>query len=151
MEFQDAERMDEDRVRRYWDKINLVLKRSDEICTWTAIQPKDFIQDEKTKLATYKAFQEIVEACMDIIAMMCKDSKIPPRDDYTNIGLLKDRIPFEDMEQTLIEANGLINRLVHRYNSTDDLLAFESIREIVPRISKVIEGVKEWIRQTLGE
>ena len=39
---------------------------------------------EKTKLATYKAFQEIVEACMDIVAMMCKDSKIPPQDDYTN-------------------------------------------------------------------
>ena len=151
MEFQDDEKMDEDRLRRYWDKINLISKRNDEIRAWTAIHPEDFIEDEKTKLATYKAFQEIVEACMDIIAMMCKDSKIPPRDDYTNIGLLKDRIPFEDMEETLIEANGLRNRLVHRYNSTDDLLAFESIREIMPRISKVIEGVKKWIRQTLKE
>lgn len=143
--------MDEDRLRRYWDKINLISKRRNQIREWTTIRSEDFIKDEKTKLATYKAFQEIVEACMDVVAMMCKDSKIPPKDDYTNIELLKDKIPFENMEETLIEANGLRNRLVHRYNTTDDLLAFESIKEILPKISTFIEGVKKWIRQTLKE
>ncbi|MBU7011049.1 MAG: DUF86 domain-containing protein [Theionarchaea archaeon] len=143
--------MDEDRLKRYWDKINLVSKRSNEIKRWTAIQPDDFITDEKTKLATYKAFQEIVEACMDMVAMICKDSKIPPKDDYTNIDLLGNIISFKNMKKTLIEANGLRNRLVHRYNTTDDLLAFESIKEILPGISKFIEGVKKWIRQTLKE
>lgn len=143
--------MDEDRLRRYWDKINLISKRRNQIREWTAIRSEDFIKDEKTKLATYKAFQEIAEACMDIVAMMCKDSKIPPKDDYSNIELLKDKIPFENMEETLIEANGLKNRLVHRYNTADDLLVFESIKEILPRISTFIEGVKKWIRQTLKE
>ncbi|KYK33039.1 MAG: hypothetical protein AYK18_05135 [Theionarchaea archaeon DG-70] len=143
--------MDEDRLKRYWDKINLVSRRSNEIKRWTAMQPDDFITDEKTKLATYKAFQEIVEACMDMVAMICKDSKIPPKDDYTNIDLLGNIISFKNMKKTLIEANGLRNRLVHRYNTTDDLLAFESIKEILPGISKFIEGVKKWIRQTLKE
>lgn len=143
--------MDEDRLKRYWDKINLVSKRSNEIQEWTAIQPEDFIKDEKTKLASYKAFQEIVEACMDMVAMICKDSKIPPRDDYTNIDLLENIISFKNMKKTLIEANGLRNRLVHRYNTLDDLLAFESIKEILPGISKFIEGVKKWMRQTLKE
>ena len=138
--------MDEDRIRRYWDKINLISKRSDEIREWIDISPEDFVKDEKTKLATYKAFQEIVEACMDIIAMMCKDLKIPPKDDYTNIELLGNKIPFDNTEKTLIEANGLKNRLFHRYNSTDDLRAFESIREILPEILNVVKGVKKWMR-----
>lgn len=141
--------MDEDRLKRYWDKINLVSKRSTHIKEWTAISAEDFIVDEKTKLATYKAFQEIVEACMDIVAMMCKDSKIPPKDDYTNINLLKNS-HFNNME-SLIEANGLRNRLFHRYNRTDDLLAFESIKEMLPKITKFVTGVKKWIRETLKE
>jgi uncharacterized protein YutE (UPF0331/DUF86 family) len=140
--------MDEDRFKRYWDKINLISKRSAEIKEWTAISPREFITDEKTKLATYKAFQEITEACMDIVAMMCKDSKIPPRDDYTNIELLRNN--FKNMEP-LIEANGLRNRLVHRYNTTDDILAFESIKVILPGITKFIAGVKKWIRAILKE
>ena len=143
--------MDEDRLRRYCDKINLISKRNDEIQEWIDIPPEDFVKDEKTKLATYKAFQEIVEACMDIIAMMCKDSKIPPKDDYTNIELLGSKIPFNNARKILIEANGLRNRLVRRYNSTDNKRAFESIREILPGILNVVEGVKKWIRETLKE
>lgn len=143
--------MEEDRLKRYWDKVNLVSKRSDEIRKWTGIRSEDFIGDEKTKLATYKAFQEVVEASMDIVAMICKDLKIPPKDDYTNIKILKTKISFDDIEKTLIEANGLRNRIVHRYNTMDDLLAFKSMKEILPEISKFIEGVKKWIRQGLKE
>jgi len=143
--------MEEDRLKRYWDKINLVSKRSDEIRKWTGIRSEDFIDDEKTKLATYKAFQEVVEASMDVVAMICKDLKIPPKDDYTNIKILKTKISFDDTEKTLIEANGLRNRIVHRYNTMDDLLAFKSMKEILPEISKFIEGVKKWIRQGLKE
>jgi len=143
--------MEEDRLKRYWDKINLISKRSDEIRKWTGIRSEDFIGDEKTKLATYKAFQEVVEASMDVVAMICKDLKIPPKDDYTNIKILKTKISFDDIEKTLIEANGLRNRIVHRYNTMDDLLAFKSMKEILPEISKFIEGVKKWIRQGLKE
>lgn len=141
--------MDEDRLKRYWDKIDLISKRSAEINEWTAIPSKDFIADEKTKLATYKAFQEIAEACMDIVAMVLKDSRIPPKDDYTNIELLKNS-HFQNVE-LLIEANGLRNRLVHRYNATDDLLAFRSIKEVLPGITTFTAGVKKWIRETLKE
>jgi len=143
--------MEEDRLKRYWDKINLISKRSDEIRKWTGIRSEDFIGDEKTKLATYKAFQEVVETSMDVVAMICKDLKIPPKDDYTNIKILKTKISFDDIEKTLIEANGLRNRIVHRYNTMDDLLAFKSMKEILPEISKFIEGVKKWIRQGLKE
>ena len=141
--------MDKDKLKRYWDKINLISERSTQIKEWAAIPPEDFIADEKTKLATYMAFQEITGACMDIVAMMCKDSKIPPKDDYTNIDLLKSK-HFQNME-SLIEVNGLRNRLVHRYNATDDLLAFESIKGMLPGITTFTAGVKKWIRETLKE
>ncbi|MCK4310188.1 MAG: DUF86 domain-containing protein [Methanomicrobia archaeon] len=141
--------MEEDRLKRYWDKINLISRRSNEIRDWTSIRSESFIEDEKTKLATYKAFQEVVEACMDIVAMLCKDLKIPPKDDYTNIKTLKDKIFSDDTEKVLIRANGLRNRLVHRYNTMDDLLAFESIKEILPEILKFTEGVNKWMRELL--
>lgn len=137
--------MDEDRLKRYWDKINLILKRSDEITEWTTIPLTDFTADEKTKLATYKAFQEIAEACMDIVAMMCKDLRIPPKDDYANIEILKKQLSLENLE-SLTEANGLRNRLSHRYNATDDSLAFESIKEILPRIATFVRGIKKWLK-----
>ena len=87
---------------------------------------------------------------MDIVAMICKDLRIPPQDDYTNIETLKKQLSLENLE-SLTEANGLRNRLVHRYNATDDSLAFESIKEILPRIATFIRGVKKWIRETLKE
>ena len=82
----------EERAKRYRDKLNIILRRMEQINEWTDIKANEFIKDEKTKLAVYKAFQEIVESCMDIISMMCKDSKIPPKDDYTNIGEISKRI-----------------------------------------------------------
>ncbi len=52
---------------------------------------EDFFFDEKTKLACYKALQEIIEACMDIVAMIVKDINEIPKDDYTNILLLEEK------------------------------------------------------------
>ena len=71
-----------ERIKRYKDKIN-IIRRSGNINEWTeGYEAENFLRDEKTKLATYKAFQEIVESYMDIIAMACKDEEIVPKDDY---------------------------------------------------------------------
>lgn len=142
--------MDIERAKRYKDKINIILKRNDEINDWIGgYDPEDFIYDEKTKLATYKAFQEIVEASMDCIAMACRDEKIVPKDDYTNI----ESLGFIDgsVKAILIEANGLRNRLVHRYNHTDDVIAFENVKCLLPEIMEFVEVIEEWIRKKLNE
>ena len=53
--------MEIERAKRYRDKISIILKRNDEINDWIGgYDSEDFVHDEKTKLATYKAFQEIV-------------------------------------------------------------------------------------------
>jgi len=138
------------RVKRYRDKINVIVERCEEISEWTeGYEEEDFTRDEKTKLATYKAFQEVAESCMDIIAMACKDEKIVPKDDYTNI----ENVDFidESMKGVLIEANGLRNRLVHRYNQSDDLIAFVSIKELLPGIEEFVEMIEQWMRKEWGK
>jgi uncharacterized protein YutE (UPF0331/DUF86 family) len=138
------------RVKRYRDKINVIIERCEEISEWTEeFEAEKFTRDEKTKLATYKAFQEVVESCMDIIAMACKDEKIAPKDDYTNIANLD--FINESMKGVLIEANGLRNRLVHRYNQSDELIAFVSIKELLPKIEDFVGVIEQWMRKTLGE
>ncbi len=79
----------------------------------------------------YKAFQELVEASFDITAMACKDLKIIPKDDYTNIDLLfEKKIIDSSLKNALYESNGLRNRLVHRYNQLNDAMAFDSIESL---------------------
>lgn len=139
--------MDTQRRDRYKDKLELIQKRIQEIEEWTEISSEEFIHDEKTKLATYKAFQELSESCMDIIAMACKDLKILPKDDYTNIEKLSSKLKID--KKSLQETNGLRNRLIHRYNSTDDTIAFESIHELIAEINTFVEAITKWIKNSL--
>ncbi len=136
------------RARRYKDKTNIIIKRANQIEGWVQdISSDQFLEDDRTRLATYKAFQEIVEACMDIVAMMCKDLDLVPKDDYSNIENLN-RID-KNTKTSLAAANGLRNRLVHRYNQTDDRIALESINALLPELSSFVEMVELWIRERL--
>ena len=140
--------MEIERAKRYKDKTNIIMKRAHQIECWVQdISSDQFLDDDRTKLATYKAFQEIVESCMDIVAMMCKDMNLVPKDDYSNIENL-DRID-KKTKTSLAAANGLRNRLVHRYNQTDDRIALESINVLLPELSSFVEIVEIWIRERL--
>lgn len=141
--------MNLERIDRYKDKMDLIEKRIQEIEEWTDITREEFLEDERTKLAVYKAFQELAESCMDIIAMACKDMKILPKDDYINIEKLSLKIKFN--KRVLQETNGLRNRIIHRYNRTDDTIAFQSIQELIPAINVFIEVIKKWIKKSLKE
>lgn len=71
--------MDIDRAKRYKEKINRASRRADQISEWALSNSNlDFAEDEKTQLATYKAFQEITEACLDIVAMIEKNRAQTP-------------------------------------------------------------------------
>ena len=81
--------MDIGRISRYKDKLNIISERKQDIEEWVSgYDSSDFIEDKKTRLAVYKAFQELVEASFDVVALACKDLKTIPKDDYTNIDLL---------------------------------------------------------------
>jgi uncharacterized protein YutE (UPF0331/DUF86 family) len=137
-----------ERAGRYKDKLDLIFKRTGQAQDWLAeVSSEVFLEDDKTKLASYKAFQEAVEACLDLVAMMCKDLGIKPQDDYSNLERLDDLT--EGSKKILIEANGLRNHLVHRYNKRDDLLALDSMIGLLSGIMAFGEEVEAWLEKML--
>lgn len=139
--------MEKERLKRYLAKLELARERLNDIEEWVkGLTPKQFIEDKKTRLATYKAFQEVVEACADICAMMLKDSKLLINDDYTNIEKLAEkRIITQAIANALKEANGLRNRLIHEYNGLNASVAFESIISLIPKLRRFCKGVEDWL------
>jgi len=121
-----------ERIIRYKEKVELAEKRIEQIEEWMPIS------EEKTKLACYKAFQEIVEAISDIVAMLVKDRGKLVEDDYKNIEKLAEIKLIEEKDVKILEdANGLRNRIVHKYNKTDDALAIESIIYLLPHLKQI--------------
>ena len=49
-----------------------------------------------------------------------------------------------------MEANGLRNHLIHRYNPRDDRLARESMAGLIPGILAFVEEVEAWLERTLS-
>jgi len=142
--------MKTERARRYRDKLDMIILRAGQAQTWLDEEgPEDFLADDKTKLATYKAFQEAVEASMDLVAMMCKDLGSNPQDDYSNLDKLV--ILSEGSRELLKEANGLRNHLIHRYNRRDDQLARQSMADLLPGIFDFTEEVAAWLERTLSQ
>jgi len=133
------------------DKISVVINRIDLIDKWIEEKPiPDLVRDEKTKLAIYKAFQEVVEALMDIIAMICGDLCIGPKDDYTNIEVLvSEEIISLDYARILREANGLRNKLIHWYNKINDEIALKSIHRLRIPLRETIKVIIEWLKKQL--
>jgi uncharacterized protein YutE (UPF0331/DUF86 family) len=135
-----------ERAGRYKDKLNLVSKRVELAQGWLQqISAEEFLEDDKTRLASYKAFQEAVEACLDLVAMMCKDSKMVPKDDYGNLETLGEL--SKDARILLMEANGLRNHLVHRYNRMDDVLTLGNMKILLPGIAAFPAEVAAWIEK----
>ena len=90
------------------------------------ISVEEFISDAKTRYASYKAFQEIIEALMSISAMNVKDIGEEPKDDYTNLEtLVKHKVISLDQSDSLASANSLRNWIIHRYNNINDSIAYE--------------------------
>ena len=80
--------------------------------------------------------------------MMCKDTGIRPQNDYSNLERLESISTRS--RSVLIEANGLRNHLVHRYNKRDDLMALESMKDLLPGIAAFGEEVEIWLESMLS-
>ena len=79
--------------------------------------------------------------------MMGKDKGIRSLDDYSNLERLEAHSARS--RNMLIEANGLRNHLVQRYNKRDDLLALESMKDLLPGIVAFGEEVEIWLERML--
>ena len=137
------------RAKRYRDKISRIIQKITDIKDWASSQ-EVFLEDRKTRLATYKAFQEAVEAITDIVAMMVKDLGEIPKDDYTNIETLyHKKIISSELKNAIKEANGLRNRVVHEYNGILDEVAYASIMKLIDDMEDFARVVEEWVSKNL--
>ncbi|MEM2959365.1 MAG: DUF86 domain-containing protein, partial [Candidatus Jordarchaeaceae archaeon] len=111
-----------ERKESYLRKIQSIQENIKSVKEWLAETTLEkFLGDKKTRLAVFKAFQEVVETCMDLVAILVKDCGIPPKDDYTNLEKLREeKVISDEMEDILAEANGLRNWTIHRYNKLDE-------------------------------
>ena len=100
--------MIERRRRRYEQKLELIQERMEHVTSWAMdCSVEEFSSDTKTRLATYKALQEIIEASLDICAMMLKDMDMTAADDYSNLEKLAQKGMLErDLVSFLRRANG---------------------------------------------
>ncbi len=134
--------MDKKRLSRYRDKISTITKRRDNISSW--IQDRD----EKSTLAVYKAYQEMIEAFTDLFAMILKDMGEVVEDDYTNIEKLREKGLLDVKQEGIVkESNGLRNRLVHEYNGLEKKIALESIERTNSKVVEVLEEIRGWVEK----
>ncbi|MHA1734052.1 MAG: DUF86 domain-containing protein [Promethearchaeota archaeon] len=126
------------RLKRYRDKISYITENLSNLPE----HPTGGLE----KAGVFYQFITSVEAAMDLIAMYLKDTGSKVDDDYSNIEAINQqgRVPAQILT-TLRRANGLRNRLVHRYNKVDEDLAFDGIREVIPAIFEFIEQIEEFL------
>lgn len=133
--------VDPARVQRYADKLDHAARRLGQVEEWLVGADRDAMP----RLATYKAFQEVAEACADLASMMTIDSGRAVKDDHRNFEVLAEMglVPPR-LVPKLAEATGLRNRLVHEYNGLDDARALRSIRTLTPALRSFLEEVERW-------
>ncbi|MDF1540214.1 MAG: DUF86 domain-containing protein [Candidatus Thorarchaeota archaeon] len=134
----------ENRKKRYMQKILHGRSRIELVEVWQ--QEKISEHDTKSLLAIEKAAQEAIEVSTDLLAMLLKDTSIPPTDDYTNIAkVLELGLITKEIGAILREANGLRNRLIHVYNDVDIEVLLESIKRVLPGITEFLDVVEKWL------
>jgi len=132
--------IDEKRKQRYKEKIAHSRERLMDLEEWLEESREISI------LASEKAFQEAVESIVDIFAMLVSDMKLDISDDYSNIEkIAKRKIISQEQEKICIEANGLRNRVVHKYNKIDEKQFVESAKELVPKLNEILDKLDGFI------
>lgn len=138
------------RIERYIEKLEHFNKLMEKLQEWIKdLDEIKFIEsDLKDQFGIYHAFQIIIEIIADIIAMVTKDIKIKPKDDYSNIDCLQEQnFISEQLSIKLRKVNGLRNILVHNYNGLDDLLAYKGIKENINSLKEFYKVVNKWLKK----
>jgi uncharacterized protein YutE (UPF0331/DUF86 family) len=142
--------LDNKRIERYIEKLEHFNKIMKKLVEWIEyLDDNRFLAlDLKEQFGIYHAFQIIIEIITDLIAMVVKDLKVKPKDDYSNINCLKEqKFLSGELSSSLRKLNGLRNILVHDYNGIDDLLAFKGLKENTRFIKEFYEVMREWLKK----
>lgn len=143
--------MKEERIKRYYEKLEYLDQTIENLDRWTkGIDVKEFINNVElqNQYGIYHAFQIAIEIITDLAAMIVRDLKLIPKDDYSNFNILKNKkvIP-NDLAIRIGEANGLRNRIVHNYNGLDNKIAYESLLNLLNVLENFEGLVKKWLKE----
>ena len=137
--------MNEDIKKRIMEKVETVVERVEFIEEHLS---EEILGDRILRKATYKEFQEAVEAASDVCAMLRRGLNSSAKDDYSNVDFLVERDILEErMGEKIKEANGLRNRLIHGYDGVNDETACYAIKELIVDLRDFSVVVLEWIRK----
>lgn len=132
--------MDEMRLKRYRDKINHTTDYLEDL----PLEPKN----ELEKRGIFYSLQTSIEAVIDLVAMLVKDLGIPVKEDFTNISeIVKIKKLKPELGEKLKKANGLRNMIVHRYNSFEEQIILNSVKEIKDLLYEWIEIMEEILNE----
>ena len=141
--------MEEQRKKRYKEKLERLVQTIENLNDWTeGIDDKKFDEEVELvkKYGIYHAFQIAVEIIADIAAKTVKDSNIIPKDDYSNLDVLKNKkIIKSRLADELKETNGLRNRIVHDYNGLNNKIVYNRILDLVKSIENFKEAIENWL------
>ncbi|KAA0002883.1 MAG: DUF86 domain-containing protein [Thermoplasmata archaeon] len=108
----------------------------------------EMVENRILKKALYKEFQEAIEAMTDICALIRRGLNSSAKDDYTNIDfLVEKKVIGSKTGKKMKEANGLRNRLIHEYDGLNDMLAYESMKELVNHLKSFSQEVLKWMKK----
>ena len=108
----------------------------------------EMVENRILKKALYKEFQEAIEAMRDICALIRRGLNSSAKDDYTNIDfLVEKKVIGSKTGKKMKEANGLRNRLIHEYDGLNDMLAYESMKELVNHLKSFSQEVLKWMKK----
>lgn len=143
--------MEEERIKRYNDKLEYLNQTIENLNDWTeSIDSKEFIErlELQKQYGIYHAFQIGIEIITDLVSMIVKDIKLIPKDDYSNINIIKNKkIVSADLAAKLREANGLRNRIVHDYNGLDNEIAYNRLTNLLEYFQEFKVKAKEWLKK----
>ena len=141
--------MEEERKKRYNEKLERLVQTVENLNDWTeGIDDKEFEEEVELvkKYGIYHAFQISVEIIADIAAMTVKDSNIIPKDDYSNLDVLRNKkIIVASLAEQLKEADGLRNRIVRDYNGLNNKIAYNRILDLLKTIEKFKGAIDKWL------
>ncbi len=141
--------MNKERLMRYKAKLNYLENTIGNLEEWTGDINHEYFVNElnlQKKYGIYHAFQIAVEIITDITAMIVKDEKTMPKDDYSNISILVKKKIIDPLSgKNLKEANGLRNRIVHDYNGLNDSIAYERMIILIKSFKTFLKDVNQWL------
>ncbi|MHA1771537.1 MAG: DUF86 domain-containing protein [Candidatus Thorarchaeota archaeon] len=136
-------KLDKIRLARYRTKTSFILANLNEIQQSLPIQEPQII----LRGIYYNLFTAI-ESAMDIAALLVKDLGRVLGGDRQNVATLtKIGIISNDLEQSLLQCNGLRNILFHRYNGVDNERVIKSIPEVDMTLGEFVECVENALNQ----